>query len=113
LTPFHSTSSSISQIIHKQFALALSAIAVAAALEARFVGLQANPTHYGDPTTGCMSDEMNVTVTGLTGDFCSPPCDASQNCPTDVPTGCKAVGQCVLDVNGGANPTYCALICDP
>jgi hypothetical protein len=22
-------------------------------------------------------------------------------------------GQCVLDINGGANPTYCALICVP
>lgn len=22
-------------------------------------------------------------------------------------------GECVLTVNGGANPTYCALICDP
>lgn len=56
---------------------------------------------------------MNVTVTGLTGDFCSPPCDASQNCPTSVPAGCKAAGQCVLEVNGGSTPTYCALICDP
>ncbi len=29
-----------------------------------------------------MKDEMNVTVTGLPGDFCSPQCDSSQNCPT-------------------------------
>ncbi len=56
---------------------------------------------------------MNVSVTGLPGDFCSPPCDASQNCPTAVPAGCKAAGQCVLEVNGGSTPTYCALICDP
>ena len=49
----------------------------------------------------------------IAAQFCSPPCDASQNCPTTYPAGCKAAGQCVLEVNGGSTPTYCALICDP
>jgi len=74
---------------------------------------QVNPTHYGDPAGGCMSDEMNVTIDGITGDLCSPQCDASGNCPTDLPPNVTVPGQCVLEMPGNSNPTYCALICDP
>merc|ERR1711959_760552 len=45
-----------------------------------------NPTHYGDPKTGCESDEKAVQVQGVSGDFCSPPC-TSGPCPTDIPKG--------------------------
>ena len=32
-------------------------------------------THYGDPyDVACLSDEINVTVTGVPGAFCSPKC---------------------------------------
>mmetsp|Transcript_13571 Transcript_13571/g.15496 ORF Transcript_13571/g.15496 Transcript_13571/m.15496 type:complete len:139 (+) Transcript_13571:122-538(+) len=79
---------------------------VAAALEAG-----ANPTHYGDPTGGCMSDEKAVQVQGVSGDFCSPPCKGT-SCPTDMPSGDTATPQCALQMGSGGSK-YCALICDP
>ncbi len=73
-----------------------------------------NSYYYGDPNNGCMPYEMNVSITGLTGDTCSPPC-SGQNCPTTGQPGIPAstTGQCVLEVNGATTPTYCVLICDP
>jgi C1A family cysteine protease len=73
-----------------------------------------NPTHYGDPAGGCMSDEQSVQVTGLSGDFCSPPCTGvfKTTCPSDVPDGVTATPQCALqDASSGSK--YCALICQP
>ena len=70
----------------------------------------ANPTHYGDPKTGCESDEQAVQVQGLSGDFCSPACK-SGSCPTDVPSGDTAKPQCALQTPTGDK--YCALICEP
>jgi len=69
-----------------------------------------NPTHYGDPKTGCESDEQAVQVQGVSGDFCSSKCK-SQVCPTDVPSGVTAKPQCALQTPTGA--AYCALICTP
>merc|ERR1711953_682390 len=69
----------------------------------------ANPTHYGDPKTGCESDEEAVRVQGLSGDFCSPPCSSSGVCPSDEPTGDTAKPQCALKT--GTGKQYCALIC--
>lgn len=69
-----------------------------------------NPTHYGDPATGCQADEIAVQVTGVSGDFCSPQCK-STSCPTDVPDGVTAAPQCALQTTSGDK--YCALICDP
>merc|ERR1712232_840988 len=69
----------------------------------------ANPTHYGDPKTGCESDEQAVQVQGIKGDFCSPPCSSSGTCPSDVPSGDAAKPQCALKTTTGGK--YCALIC--
>merc|ERR1719453_1392036 len=69
-----------------------------------------NATHYGDPATGCMSDEQAVRVNGVKGDFCSPDCK-SQACPTDVPDGVTAQPQCVLKTTTGDK--RCALLCSP
>merc|ERR1712087_218529 len=44
-------------------------------------------THYGDPTGGCMSDEVEVSVQGISGDMCSATCGIFKPCPTDVPAG--------------------------
>jgi hypothetical protein len=68
-----------------------------------------NPTHYGDPKTGCESDEQAVQVQGIKGDFCSPPCSSSDTCPSDVPSGDTAKPQCALKTTTGGK--YCALIC--
>ncbi|CAK9096490.1 unnamed protein product [Durusdinium trenchii] len=68
-----------------------------------------NPTHYGDPKTGCESDEQAVRVQGLSGDFCSPKCSSSGSCPSDVPKGDSATPECALRTTTGDK--YCALIC--
>merc|ERR1719487_2687237 len=48
---------------------------------------------------------------GLSGDFCSPKCDTSGSCPSDVPSGDSATPTCALQTPFGAK--YCALVCTP
>merc|ERR1712134_48652 len=74
------------------------------------VEIGTNPTHYGDPKTGCESDEKAVQVQGVSGDFCSPPCK-NGSCPTDMPKGDTATPTCALQTPTGGK--YCALICTP
>merc|ERR1719399_531996 len=73
--------------------------------------MTANPTHYGDPATGCESDEKAVQVQGVPGDFCSPSCTKAGACPSDVPSGVTAHPQCALKSPTGDQ--FCALICQP
>ena len=73
------------------------------------VAVATNPTHYGNPSTGCESDEQAVKVQGLSGDFCSPKCDSTGSCPSDVPKGDTATPECALRTTTGDK--YCALIC--
>uniref|UniRef100_A0A7S3Z7N5 Uncharacterized protein n=1 Tax=Lotharella globosa TaxID=91324 RepID=A0A7S3Z7N5_9EUKA len=68
-------------------------------------------SHYGDPKTGCESDEIQVQVQGVQGDFCTPPCSLFKPCPADVPTGVTAKPMCALQSTSGGK--YCALICSP
>eukprot|EP01051_Picozoa_sp_SAG22_P014582 SAG22_NODE_1790_length_3569_cov_23.345821_3_plen_107_part_00 len=50
---------------------------------------------YGDPADGgCKGDNKETTITGLKGNFCSPPCSAAKPCPTDVPPGTTAKVRC-------------------
>jgi len=71
-----------------------------------------NTVHYGNPSGGCMSDEQDVQVQGLTGDFCSPQCVGTVNptCPTDVPANVTANPECVLE-DESSKKKYCALVC--
>jgi len=69
-------------------------------------------THYSDPATGCLSDELEVTIQGVDGDFCTPTCSLFKQCPTDVPEGVTAEPQCALQ-DASSNKKYCALICSP
>jgi C1A family cysteine protease len=69
-------------------------------------------THYGDPKNGCLSDELEITIQGIDGDFCTPKCSLFKPCPTDVPTGVTAAPQCALQ-DSGSSQQYCALICSP
>ena len=70
-------------------------------------------THYGNPYDGpCLSDEVNVTVEGMTGAFCTPGCSTFKACPTDVPSTCTAQPQCALQ-DSGSGKKYCALMCTP
>jgi hypothetical protein len=68
--------------------------------------------HYGDPSAGpCQADEKKVQIQGLQGDFCSPACSSSSPCPTDVPAGTTAKGECMLETPGSSGPSQCALVC--
>jgi len=67
-------------------------------------------THYEDPANGCGSDEQAIQVTGVSGDFCSPPCNGTV-CPTDPPSASDAKPQCALKSSAGAQ--FCALVCTP
>lgn len=65
---------------------------------------------YGDPSAGpCEKGEKAIMINGLKGNFCSPECSSTIACPTKVPTGTTAKGECILS-SGGA-PTDCALVC--
>merc|ERR1711959_802390 len=69
-------------------------------------------SHYGDPLSGsCLSDEVNITIQGVSGSVCSPGCTSS-SCPTDVPDGVTAAPQCALQ-DASSGKKYCALICSP
>merc|ERR1719261_1667612 len=71
-------------------------------------------THYGDPLVGpCMSDEQNITITGIAGSVCSPAATGilKQKCPTDTPPGCTITPAAILQDTSGDK--YCALECSP
>lgn len=69
--------------------------------------------HYGDPyKKQCLKDEQSVTINGLGGALCVPPCNADGSCPMDVPAGVTAKPGCVL-TNSGTGQKYCALVCTP
>merc|ERR1711988_936711 len=64
-------------------------------------------SHYEKPP--CQDDETQASVQGANGDVCAPKCDASGQCPTDVPPGTTDQPQCVLQDQSGDK--YCALTC--
>jgi len=70
-------------------------------------------THYEDPKDGCRTDEIEVTIQGVQGDFCTPKCGFFKPCPTDTPTGVSAMPQCALQDASSPSDKYCALICSP
>merc|ERR1711985_147239 len=56
--------------------------------------------------------ELEVTIQGVSGDFCTPKCGFFKPCPTDVPAGVTAKPQCALQ-DSSSGSKYCALICAP
>eukprot|EP00287_Rhodomonas_sp_CCMP768_P012698 CAMPEP_0196720278 /NCGR_PEP_ID=MMETSP1091-20130531/3098_1 /TAXON_ID=302021 /ORGANISM="Rhodomonas sp., Strain CCMP768" /LENGTH=167 /DNA_ID=CAMNT_0042061451 /DNA_START=12 /DNA_END=515 /DNA_ORIENTATION=+ len=74
------------------------------------VGAPPGTTHYGDPyTEDCLSNEVNITIVGVTGAMCSPSCAMLDSCPKDVPKGVIAKPTCALQDMAGHK--YCALVC--
>lgn len=69
---------------------------------------------YEDPgaSGSCHTGESPISITGVTGSFCSPSCSASSPCP-GAPTGASAQPQCVLEKPPSKTPSNCALICKP
>ena len=76
--------------------------------------LPAAATHYGDPATGCLPDELKNTVGGAGGaTFCSAACDGAGPdgwCPPDVPAGVTATPNCMVRDPIGSG-YHCALAC--
>jgi len=70
-------------------------------------------SHYEDPKGGCRTDEIEVSITGVSGDFCTPKCALFKPCPGDVPAGVTAKPQCALQDSKAPENKYCALICAP
>merc|ERR1712187_747035 len=70
-------------------------------------------THYGEPP--CLSDEQAASVTDSSGNVigvvCTAPCDASGNCPTDVPAGMSNPNPTCGRITDQAGDQYCALGC--
>ena len=58
---------------------------------------------------GCPSSELLVTLPGVTGAFCSPPCSSSDSCPAG-PSGATARPECAV-THDSSQDNYCALIC--
>eukprot|EP00746_Dinoflagellata_sp_MGD_P010939 gnl/MRDRNA2_/MRDRNA2_122782_c0_seq1.p1 gnl/MRDRNA2_/MRDRNA2_122782_c0~~gnl/MRDRNA2_/MRDRNA2_122782_c0_seq1.p1 ORF type:complete len:141 (-),score=26.75 gnl/MRDRNA2_/MRDRNA2_122782_c0_seq1:148-570(-) len=87
-------------------------IFAAAVVLAGALKVAANTNHYGDPKDGCEADEQKMSLRGLSGAFCSPPCKSNE-CPTDVPSGVTATPTCALVLHPPMYEQYCALVCSP
>ena len=67
--------------------------------------------YYENPfdVAQCSPTEANITINGLPGAICSPPC-IDMECPNG-PGGIAARASCALQAGSGEQ--YCALLCDP
>lgn len=86
---------------------------------------------FGNPTEEpCQPDEINVTLKGVPGIFCSPPCSPSKVCPSldnttlappnvNHPAPPKQFQEfvvkaaCAIELKGQTQSTHCAMVCDP
>jgi hypothetical protein len=65
-------------------------------------------THYGNPATGCLSDEGSLRRVGVPGGWCATGCNNGGACPQDKPVTVTANPQCLSTQQGGG---VCALVC--
>ena len=69
-----------------------------------------NESNYGDPLARtCLSNEMNISVEGINGWFCSPVCTTNP-CPTDTPASVTAKPTCDIQ-DGQTGDMLCGLVC--
>jgi len=94
----------------------LVALAYASKFDAKYPSkiiafYSAKQQHYGDPfARPCLSNELNISIQGLSGWICSPSC-TNRKCPTDVPSGVYATPKC--DINDGqTGGMLCGLVCN-
>jgi len=74
----------------------------------------ASQNAYSNPYAGaCEKGELNLTVTGVPGLFCSPKCGTvpGYDCDPAKAVGTTAMPECIIGVNSSEN-NYCALICN-
>ena len=65
-------------------------------------------SQYEEPP--CTAGEEAVSITGLSGSFCSPSCSSTTSCPA-APSSSTATAQCILSMSGSSSATNCALVC--
>ena len=92
--------------------LLASLVAIAYASEGKIrASYPAKLQHYGDPfARSCLSNELNISIEGLSGWFCSPSC-TSGKCPIDVPSGVSATPSCDIE-DGQTGGMLCGLVCN-
>jgi len=68
---------------------------------------------YGNPYLGCNPSELNLSVSGIPGLFCSPKCSViyENGCNPLKAPDVQAMPECQIGVNSTSN-NYCALICN-
>ena len=77
--------------------------------ETFFLDFQAVQHHYGNPTAGCLSDEMSGAIQGASGyDVCLPRASNGQ-CSMDLPANTTAKPYAAVSDQSGNK--YCILIC--
>ncbi len=69
-------------------------------------------SHYGDPRDGCLDDESELRIDGVSGAVCAAKCSYAEPCPRDVPPQVTATPLCSLRETP-ERTTFCALICSP
>ena len=73
-------------------------------------GPPAPKTHYGNPASGCLPDEMELQISGIGGVACAPSCQGLfKHCPMDVPAGVTAPPVCLISVD---KKKKCTLNCE-
>jgi hypothetical protein len=70
-----------------------------------------NTVHYGDPSGGCLSDEVVIRIAGVLGGICTSHCAPHTNaCPMDFPAGIDVQPRCALE-NRSTGEKFCGLLC--
>jgi hypothetical protein len=70
-------------------------------------------TPYGNPAGGCLANETALAVPGVSGVFCSPPCNATDNtCPAAPAGTAGAAGACTIMLADEWKPAHCGLVCN-
>jgi hypothetical protein len=74
------------------------------------LNFQAVQHHYGDPSKGCLSDELPGQIQGVSGyDVCMPRTNSSGVCSSDLPVNTTATPYpAAQDAQGNK---YCVLMC--
>ena len=76
----------------------------------KFYFQKSNGEYYENPydVAECAPSEVNVTINGIPGAICSPPCE-DMECPSDPAVSARP--SCALQ--SGSGEKYCALLCSP
>ena len=70
-----------------------------------------NAYYYGDPMTGCKSDEKHITISGFPGGSCAPKMEDNTKCPSSpLPPG-DFTAEPMPTVKDNSGQFYCLLVC--